>query len=240
MRPLPNVSSPRQPIKIFTHQDPSKLVACQYCRKTFHTLGGQARHVTQTDCRLREQATLAAARFKRRLEESSHGRAVKQVRFTHGDVTFVAELVKDTSETASPPPDEGLTTEQASQPPLEPSTSDTNPEPSSRKRLVTYDGGRTYVKHYPDPRAGSPIKNSIAPDFDLHAYIQSTGTLSNPHNFDTLELFMTTGLTDEGRDRFLKSRAVSILFQTITNSGTYINCMQVQGQNTMAELRKDA
>lgn len=76
-------------------------------------------------------------------------------------------------------------------------------------RLTTPDGGFTFVEAFPNPLAGSPINDKLAPKFDLRAYIESTGTLSNLDDFATLELLMTTGLTDAGRDRHLKSPLVS-------------------------------
>ncbi|KAG8707606.1 hypothetical protein FRC08_000391 [Ceratobasidium sp. 394] len=63
-----------------------------------------------------------------------------------------------------------------------------------------------FVLRFPDPRAGAPINNRVAGPLDLKAYMASMGNLGNSDNLDTAELLLTTGLTNTGRDKHLKSR----------------------------------
>lgn len=109
------------------------------------------------------------------------------------------------SERKQPP---AQSADQSSQP-TQPSAAGPSAQVSPRDRLYTHDGGWTYIEPYPDPLAGSPINDAVAPPVNLHEYVQGTGSLADLENFNTLELLMTTGLTNDGRDRFIKSRAVS-------------------------------
>lgn len=223
--------------KLFTQQDDSKLFACAYCRRQFYSLGGQAGHISQTSCQFLERAQSAADRVKRTLEmnlnlASNSERAPMRVRFVDNDVTSVnqsAAQAQQTSETPNPlactapstehelPADRKppsmceMSPDTLSHPGAEPLTAGPRPRVLPHERLITHDGGQTYIESYPDPLAGSPINDTIAPQFDLHAYIQGTGSLSNLEHFNDLELLMTIGLTDQGCDRMLKSRAVSVL-----------------------------
>jgi hypothetical protein len=214
---------------LFTHQDECKMFECPYCGERFYSLGGHARHISQTKCRFLERARLAAERAKRSFEfnlglSGDSSRAPKRVRFVQGDVTLdvepvaQAELTSEIPSTSTPPH-----TQQSTEPKL-PSEPELFPENSSRpsivgqspsvsphEPLVMNDGGRTYIEPYLNSLAGSPIHDSITPPFDLRAYIQGAGPLSNLENFNNLELLMTVGLTNQGRDRMLKSRAVSVM-----------------------------
>jgi hypothetical protein len=67
-----------------------------------------------------------------------------------------------------------------------------------------------FVEPFPDRRAGAPISDNSRPMEDLHTYLQARGQLGKQANFETMEMLMTTGLTNAGRDRHLKSRMVSL------------------------------
>lgn len=223
LRAVPHLTKAPLSVKqtqLFTHQDVGNPFACPYCAKDFWSLSGQARHIAQTECRAKEAARLATAALKRRLEESfeSDTQATKrQVRFVEGDVTSTVRVVVEAqqieSETASPaheePTIESTPLQSMPQPSPNPPDNNQTPPTTSHQHLTTPDGGHTYIETFPNPLAGSPINDYVAPPFDLRAYIHSAGCLSNPDHFDTLELLMTNGLTNEGRDQFLKSRLVS-------------------------------
>ncbi|KAG8706171.1 hypothetical protein FRC09_002544 [Ceratobasidium sp. 395] len=65
---------------------------------------------------------------------------------------------------------------------------------------------RVFIQPFSDPRAGAPINNRTTKAPDLKAYMAAMGNLGVSENFETAELLMTTGLTNAGRDRHLKSR----------------------------------
>ncbi|KAB5589025.1 hypothetical protein CTheo_7537 [Ceratobasidium theobromae] len=92
---------------------------------------------------------------------------------------------------------------------LGPGSQDDNPEiqtPASNTFSVRFAGENgIFVKCFPDPCAGVPINNNIAPSPDLYTYVMKTGNLSDPDLFETAKLLMTTGLTSTGRDWHLKS-----------------------------------
>jgi hypothetical protein len=73
----------------------------------------------------------------------------------------------------------------------------------------SFQDGR-YVEVFPDRCTGAPISEKTKPEEDLEAYIQACGRLGKQANFETMELLMTTGLSNAGRDRHLKSRMVSL------------------------------
>ncbi|KAG9087886.1 hypothetical protein FS749_002576 [Ceratobasidium sp. UAMH 11750] len=62
-----------------------------------------------------------------------------------------------------------------------------------------------YVEDFPDPLAGAPISEDRAPELDKDAYMQSCGALANPKHFEIADLLTTTGMTDEAKDKHLKS-----------------------------------
>ncbi|KAB5587742.1 Protein NYNRIN [Ceratobasidium theobromae] len=180
--------------------------------RRFYSLGGQASHIYQTDCQFLEQVRLSAERIKRSFSlnlglaaDNSHN--PKQVRFKEGDVNLevqattydpeLAEIANDaphleSSAGVEPPIEHAQSPEDSSCLPANDST--TGParlHVSPSEDLVTEDSGHTYIEHYPDPSAGSPINSFIAPPFDLRAYIKSAGSLSNLEHFNTLELLMT-------------------------------------------------
>lgn len=74
------------------------------------------------------------------------------------------------------------------------------------------DSSAVFIEHFPDTNAGAPISNDCTYKLDLHAYMQTTGALMDPDNFEIAELLMTTGLTNGERDRFLKSKLVSAIY----------------------------
>ncbi|KAG8720797.1 hypothetical protein FRC08_018133 [Ceratobasidium sp. 394] len=85
------------------------------------------------------------------------------------------------------------------------------PRPSSAQSRA---GGRgalrrwkgLYVEDFPDPLAGAPISEERIPEPDLGAYMRSCGTLADPWNFEIAEMLLTSRMTDEAKDRHLKSR----------------------------------
>jgi hypothetical protein len=88
----------------------------------------------------------------------------------------------------------------------EPRTPEAQPLPRGRG-LRRWKG--MYVEEFPDPLAGAPISSERAPEPNLDAYIQSTGRLGRPGYFEVADLLMTTGLTDDAKERHLKSTLVS-------------------------------
>ncbi|QRV76877.1 hypothetical protein RhiJN_19722 [Ceratobasidium sp. AG-Ba] len=72
-----------------------------------------------------------------------------------------------------------------------------------KRRLRRWRG--LLVEDFPDPLAGAPISNERIPEPDLEAYVNATGTMANPKDFEVAELLMTSGMTDETKDRHLKS-----------------------------------
>ncbi|QRV95465.1 hypothetical protein RhiJN_23483 [Ceratobasidium sp. AG-Ba] len=76
-----------------------------------------------------------------------------------------------------------------------------------KRRLRRWRG--LLVEDFPDPLAGAPISSEWIPEPDLEAYINTTGTMANPKDFEVAELLMTLGMTDETKDRHLKSVLVS-------------------------------
>jgi hypothetical protein len=72
-----------------------------------------------------------------------------------------------------------------------------------------------FVEFFPNVDAGAPISDDRTHEVDLHAYIQACGVLADPEHFEVAELLMTSGLTNSTRDRFLKSRLVSIVLLTV-------------------------
>ncbi|CUA70823.1 Protein NYNRIN [Rhizoctonia solani] len=187
--------------KLLAEQDESLPFACPYCPKRFYSLSGQAQHLSQTACNKREQAALNAVRvtIKRRWVdtlENNTGESSKRVRFEDTDATSVNPEANE----APIPPD--LEPEDTT---CLPETLPKPPQPPIGKAIFTKVHPDMYIERFPNTLAGTPINDIIAPPLDLHAYIQSTGSLSDRKHFETLEILMTIGLTNKGRDRLLKS-----------------------------------
>ncbi|KAG8716653.1 hypothetical protein FRC08_009076 [Ceratobasidium sp. 394] len=72
-----------------------------------------------------------------------------------------------------------------------------------RKGLRRWKG--LYVQEFPDELAGAPISDEQEPTPDLGAYMRSCGHMADPFYFETVELLLTTGLKDNGKDKHLKS-----------------------------------
>jgi hypothetical protein len=66
------------------------------------------------------------------------------------------------------------------------------------------------VDAYPDDTAGAPISNDRYHAPDPRVYLKSCGRLARRVYFEDAELLMTTGLSNKGRDRHLRSRRVSV------------------------------
>ena len=69
--------------------------------------------------------------------------------------------------------------------------------------------GDPFVERYPVASAGAPLNNDRAHIPDMEQYMRTCGTLADPDHFDVAELLMTTGLSNKGKDRHLKSNMVS-------------------------------
>ncbi|KAG9078278.1 hypothetical protein FRC06_008443 [Ceratobasidium sp. 370] len=64
---------------------------------------------------------------------------------------------------------------------------------------LEYDATRqVYVKTFPDPRTGAPINDKVVELLDLDAYMARAGNLGHPEHFETAEILLTTGLTNDG------------------------------------------
>ncbi|KAG8709359.1 hypothetical protein FRC08_018382 [Ceratobasidium sp. 394] len=70
--------------------------------------------------------------------------------------------------------------------------------------------GEPVVEPFCDSRAGAPIDDSRAKPFDLRAYMKSVGHMASPKFFEDVELLLTTKMTNNARDKHLKSRRVSM------------------------------
>ncbi|KAG9078523.1 hypothetical protein FS749_009442 [Ceratobasidium sp. UAMH 11750] len=66
--------------------------------------------------------------------------------------------------------------------------------------------GEPVVEPFSDLRAGAPIDDSRAEPFDLRAYMKSVGHMASPKFFEDVELLLTTKMTNDARDKHLKSR----------------------------------
>ncbi|KAG8733377.1 hypothetical protein FRC10_000258 [Ceratobasidium sp. 414] len=66
--------------------------------------------------------------------------------------------------------------------------------------------GAPVIEEFPEPRAGQPINDSQAEPFDLRAYMASVGPFASPADFEVAELLLTTKMTNDARDKHLKSR----------------------------------
>ncbi|KAG9082249.1 hypothetical protein FS749_006997 [Ceratobasidium sp. UAMH 11750] len=85
--------------------------------------------------------------------------------------------------------------------------------------------GRPFVERFPIPTAGAPISDKKMgrklTKEDLHDYLASCGPLGDQEKFELAELSMTTGLTADGRTRWLNasllvSQAIGQLMRTLT------------------------
>ncbi|KAF8598797.1 hypothetical protein BDV93DRAFT_478147, partial [Ceratobasidium sp. AG-I] len=66
--------------------------------------------------------------------------------------------------------------------------------------------GDPFVERYPNASAGTPLNNDRVHKPDLEEYMRMCDTLGDLDNFEVAELLMTTGLSNEGKDRHLKSK----------------------------------
>lgn len=69
--------------------------------------------------------------------------------------------------------------------------------------------GDPFIEHYPNTSAGAPLNNDKKHETDLDSYMHMCGSLADLDNFKVTELLMTTGLTDNSKDKHLKSKMVS-------------------------------
>lgn len=60
---------------------------------------------------------------------------------------------------------------------------------------------KPFVEHFPDKRAGAPVKDTRVESENLRAYMRSCGDLANSAHFETAELLMSSGMTDKARDK---------------------------------------
>jgi hypothetical protein len=71
---------------------------------------------------------------------------------------------------------------------------------------------RAFVESFPDRSAGTPIGNKVKDKPDLNVYMRDCGPLGDRDVFEAAEVLMTTGLTDEGKDRHIKTKLVSTIW----------------------------
>ncbi|KAG8756379.1 hypothetical protein FRC12_010597 [Ceratobasidium sp. 428] len=94
------------------------------------------------------------------------------------------------------------------------------PEPVRRASETLPDG--SIIEHFPLAGAGSPISDEQMFETDPETYLKSCGSLGDPDKFEIAELLMTTGMSNEGRNRMLKSK----LYKGKT---PWKNCQQMLG-----------
>ncbi|KAG8722468.1 hypothetical protein FRC09_006235 [Ceratobasidium sp. 395] len=82
-------------------------------------------------------------------------------------------------------------------------------QPNRRVRRALRRWKGLFVEDFPDPDAGAPISNERIPEVDLAAYMKSCGDLADPKHFEVAELLMTSGMTDEAKERHLRSTLYS-------------------------------
>jgi hypothetical protein len=73
---------------------------------------------------------------------------------------------------------------------------------------------RVFVEGFPNQSAGAPISNKLKDGPDLNVYMRDCGPLGDRDIFEAAEVLMTTGLTDEGKDRHIKTKLVSEVFNS--------------------------
>jgi hypothetical protein len=178
---------------------------CSYCPHNFRSQAELTRHVVlSSPCRERHMATIVTRTqvvrtpltlgAPDRQQPDANSNAPKEPlpssTFNHAS-TSTASAAEDA------PLDESA---------QEPSQNENGgpPEPNG-----SFQNGH-FVEPFPDDRAGAPTSNNTRPEEDLRTYIEACGRLGKQANFENMELLMTTGLSNAGRDRHLKSRMVSL------------------------------
>ncbi|KAG8702831.1 hypothetical protein FRC08_003218 [Ceratobasidium sp. 394] len=169
---------------------------CFYCPRTFRTESARTRHILLSEnCRLADEA---------------HG-------LSHliGDPRLAIVNEPEPKPHDAPPPKSSCEIPAASpdgelprcQPPAEPAPLTSPSLLGDSAPRLEYDAiRRVYVERFPDPRAGAPINNRVAKPLDLDTYMKRAGNFGKPYYFETADLLLTTGLTNEGRDAHLHSR----------------------------------
>jgi hypothetical protein len=71
-----------------------------------------------------------------------------------------------------------------------------------------------FVEEFPDPLAGAPVSEDRVPEPDLATYMRSCGPMASLDYFKVAELLMTSRLSDANKDRHLKSKIVSNVFNS--------------------------
>ncbi|KAG9124258.1 hypothetical protein FRC07_012231 [Ceratobasidium sp. 392] len=208
---------------------------CFYCPKVLPNDSARFRHIADTpECRAAQQAALLKAVEKQEAErqrqqptpagrDEAARRNPSGTSDTSGEPPSPGKRRKVTVETV-PDEDDPVSTRQSPPPPA-PSDDETSVEtdtdsaPGPSRRTQTPVRGRNrvarcrlrrhkglFIEEFPDPFAGAPISKDHAPPPDLKAHMKSCGSLANPDNFEVAELLMTSGLTDQAKDRHLKSK----------------------------------
>ncbi|KAG8780467.1 hypothetical protein FRC12_022990 [Ceratobasidium sp. 428] len=108
----------------------------------------------------------------------------------------------------------------AHEPAPAPAPAPVQPEPACRANERLPNG--SILEHFPIAEAGSPISDEQTPEMDPETYLASCGSLGDPDAFEIAELLMTTGLSNKGRNRLLKSK----LYKGKT---PWKNCQQMLG-----------
>ncbi|KAG8785857.1 hypothetical protein FRC12_017093 [Ceratobasidium sp. 428] len=113
--------------------------------------------------------------------------------------------------------------------------------PNRRVRRALRRWKGLFVEDFPDPDAGAPISNERIPEVDLAAYMKSCGDLADPKHFEVAELLMTSGMTDEAKERHLRSTLVSVQPNEMTKKKKKLTKIElVFREHALAERRPNA
>jgi hypothetical protein len=207
-------------------QASTHLKRCFYCPKELPSDSARRRHIESTPkCLEAQRARLQKAIAKKQEAErqrtapmlstttqsgASKASNTLQTMTKKRKVTVETVPDEDDPPQLTPPIPSPQSSTAASQGPI----SDTSGQPCApaaghRKARRMRGYGGLFVEEYPDSLAGSPVSEDRLPPPDLHAHMRSCGNLADPKHFETVELLMTSGLTNAAKDRHLKSSMVS-------------------------------
>ncbi|KAG8748207.1 hypothetical protein FRC12_013885 [Ceratobasidium sp. 428] len=185
--------------------DPSELgFRCPYCSQSLPTKAGCSHHIVFTkECFKAHEAFMKAKRAERRAREKESldedgqtepqpepgaeqdGKAGANEPWDYGEGTSAQGALGQWATAYKPAP-----------------TPPPTPAPPTHEQLP--DG--TTLEFFPYAEAGSLISDEQRPETSPDAYLKSCGRLSDPDYFEIAELLMTTGMSNEGRNRMLKSK----------------------------------
>lgn len=185
---------------------------CPYCTRLLGSEGGRTRHITQSpSCSAAQARDIKHAQATRRaareagIKADFAGVPEEAKRRTSGQSLAIPEPAPPAP--TSPPPPLPET------PPPLPHVETIDEELVLGDMDQTRDDscGQPIVEEFPGGLAGQPINEGHAQKPDLRDYMRARGVMSNPSHFEVAELLMTSGMTNEVRDRHLKSRKVSVI-----------------------------